>query len=248
MAGTIHIDISQKVSHDKFIEWLNKLLNDYKSGFWDDAIKNIIQLSFIKTHYSYLQELYQEDGNTLSSFMTVVPTNTTNTILMVHNIGNGEPFLYNSTNGADLFEFNSIGLLNRFFENVTVDLFDANGNNNHECYIVFEDWFGVKCPMYYIKNKGTNAIIGKGLVDILYQGRYSGSYAVENKPLDAYPYYLVTNTSKMIITTDIPILTNLSIRYEIKAGQAIYVPQTEWSTYHFKTAKDLGVLKIKLVS
>jgi len=247
MAGTITIETNEKVCHDYFIAWLNALLGDYKSSFYDEAVSNIIKVSFIKTHYSYLQELFQSDGKTLACFMTVLPTDTTNPILMVHSLGSGVPTLYDKDDNANLFEFDSEGKLIRFFENVTVTLKDVNDNDFAECYVVFEDLFGIKCPMIYIKEIGTNALIGKGLVDVDYEDRYSGSYMVKNAPLDELPKFSVTNITKAVITADIPILTDLNLRYEIKSGHTIFIPVTEWTEYYFKQGKDLDALKVKKV-
>lgn len=247
MAGTITIQAPQKDAHDYFILWLNTLLGDYKSSFYDSAVSNIIKLSFIKTHRSFLQELYQNDGKELACFITVLPTDTTDPILMVHTLGSGEPNLYNKTDIQNLFEFDNSGRLIRFFENVTINLKDINGNDFAECYIVFEELFGIKCPMIYIKEIGTNALIGKGMVDVDYEDRYSGSYIVENAPLDELPKFSVTNITKAVITADIPILTDLNLRYEIKSGHTIFIPVTEWSEYYFKQGKDLDALKVKKI-
>lgn len=247
MSGIINTEANTKVAHSKFIGWLNTLLNDYVSSFYDDAVKNIIAMSFIKEHHSFLQELYQSDGKVLSTFMTVLPTDTTNFLMMVHNSGDGSPFLYNKENGADLFEFDSLGRLTRFYENVTIDLFKADVSVGAECYIVFEDWFGIKCPMFYVKEKGTNSLIGKGFLDVIYSEKYSGSYLVKNTPLMDYPQFKITNVTVSQIVMDVPILTNLSVRYVINAGQTVIIPITDWSDYFFRQGKDLDGLKIQKV-
>lgn len=247
MAGTINTPTETKKAHQSYIDWLNGLLNDYVSSFYDEAVKNIIKLSFIKEHNSFIQELYQADGRVLSGFLSVMPTDTTNFLMMVHNIGSGKPFLYNKENGADLFEFDSLGRLIRFYENVTVDLYNSDGTVVAECYTAFEDWFGVKCPMFYIKEKGTNALIGKGFIDIIYSDKYSGCYMVRNKPLDEYPHFKITNVTKAQITMDVPILTDLSVRYTIPANTSVEIPITEWSDYFFRQGKELEGLTIKRI-
>ena len=237
MAGTIHIQNDTKKAHKLFVAWLNLLLNNYISSFYDVAIKNIIQLSFIKNHNSFLQELYQSDGRVLSAFMTVLPTDTTNFLLMIHDKGSGVPKMYNDKDCSNLFTFDSLGRLTKFYDDITIPLYDANKNVVAECFVSFEDWYGRKCPMFFVKDVNTNIILGKGLLDLNFQGFYSGSYRVENKPLTNYEKFAVTNISKMLTVMDVPIQTDLNIRYEIKSEQTIFVPATEWSRYYFEPYK-----------
>ena len=245
MSGIIYVNQGTKISHERFISWLNRLLNDYVSSFYDNAIKNIIALSFIKEHYSFMQEMYQSEGHTLSHFLTVLPTDTTNYIMMIHNVGSGVPIMYNSTDCHNFFEFDGLGRLIRFYENVTVDLYDNDDNVNFQCYVGFEDFFGIKCPMFYVKNKHNNQILSKGLLDILFDGKYSGSYLVKNTPLNEVTTYKVTNITKVSITADIPILTDLNIRYVIEPEQSILIPITDWTDYFFRQGKELDGLKIQ---
>ena len=96
-------------------------MNNYVAGFYDNAIKNIIDLAFIREHFSFLQEIYSEDGTTLVGFISVIPTNTAlNSVLLYHDI-TGKPIYYNNVNGADLFSFDENGIMNKFFENVTIN-------------------------------------------------------------------------------------------------------------------------------
>lgn len=248
MPGTIELEPGTKPAHIAFIGWLNEMLNNYKPGFYDGAVKNTIDLAFIKEHFVFMLELFQDEGKQLSSFLTMLPTDTTTQILMIHTMDSGEPYLYNSVNGNDIFEVNQYGQLVRFYENITIDLYNRQGQVRADCRIVFEDLYGIKCPMFYIRSKpGDGHVIGKGLLDTYYEGRYSGTYSVKNTPLEDYPKYKVTNITLMELTMDIPILTNLSLRYVIPAGQAVVVPITDWTKKYFKEAKDLEAIKLDTV-
>lgn len=243
---TIYADSNTKVAHEKFVGWLNSLINQYESSFYDDAVKNIIEMAFIREYKCFIQELYQEDGKKFSGFISILPTDRTNFIVMVHDL-QGVPYLYNKTNGADMFEFDAEGVFKRFYENVTIDLFTENGYDGFECFITFEDLYGIKVPMYVIKNKGTNAVIGKGFLDVPYENKYSGTYMVNTKPLDEISYFEVTNISKSLIVVEIPILKNLMIKYSIRSNQTIKIPKTDWSDYFFRQSKDLGNITFKLI-
>lgn len=238
----IHTEVGTKPAHLAVIAWFNRMLENYVSSFYDSAIKNILSVAFIKEHTFFLLELYQGDGKVLSNFMTVIPTDTENYILMVHDAGDGSPTLYNDTEVGTLFEFNEYGLLSKFYENVTIDLKNKSGVVVAECYLIFEDLFGIKCPMVYIKNPGGGALIGKGLIDLTYSDKYSGTYAVKNKPLEDYPKYIVTNVSKSDVTVDVPILSKLNMRYTIQSKRSVRIPVTEWTTEFFGRAKEQGAL------
>ena len=239
--------------HNLFITWLNGLLNNYVAGFYDNAIKNIIDLAFIREHFSFLQEIYSEDGTTLVGFISVIPTNTSlNSVLLYHDI-TGKPIYYNDVNGADLFSFDENGIMNKFFENVTINLkteddwLNNTNSNQIECFISFEEFFGMKYPAIKVKNTGSNTIIGKGLLNVPYENMSFGSYMVETKPLGDISYYLVENTTKMVIEVDVPVLKDLNIKYVVKAGMAVQVPKTEFTEYFFTQTEILGGLKIRLV-
>jgi len=245
MSNNIAVPPDTKKAHSDYIGWLNRLLTNYVSSFYDNAIKNIIEMSFILEYNSFLLELYLGEGRELSGFMTVLPTDITGTILMIHANGSGEPFLYNDSNGTDLFEFDTNGRLTKFYDNVTIDLKNPLGVVVARCFIGYEEWYGIKAPMYYIRENGSNALIGKGFIDVNYSGKYSGTYLVRNKPLDNYPKFKVTNTTLAKIVLDVPILRNLNIRYEIRAKAAKIIPITQWSEYYLKQGKNLNGIRVE---
>lgn len=238
----IEVGANTKPAHGIFLGWLNSLIENYVSSFYDDAIKNIIMLSFIREHNCFMLEMYKNFGTEDAGFLTMLPTDSTKGILMLHDKNTGKPYLYNDENINDILEFNSDGRLVRFFENVVIPMRDEDGVAGAECFITFEDFYGVKAPMLIVRYIGSNTVIGKGYLDVPYEGRYSGAYMVNNVPLDNFEKYQIKNISKMDVTVDIPVLKNLSIRYIIPAGQFVVVPITEFTTYFVETSKDLNNL------
>lgn len=240
--------IDTRKSHKGYIEWMNKLLNDYKSSFYDSAVINVISMAFIRTYATHIQELYQGDGTEYAGFMSVMPTDSVEYLLMIHPNADlvAEPYLWNKQDTSNLFTFDGDGRLTGFSTNITIDLYDAEGNTVAECFITYEDFFGVQFPMYYVKHKESNALIGKGLVDILYSGRTSGTFQVLNTPLEDFPMYIVRNLTIQELHLEIPFLANLNIPHVIGANQAIEVPITEWSTFYLKQAKDGGSITYRV--
>lgn len=246
MSGIIYTGDSTKPAHGYFVGWLNNMLNNYQVGFYDEAISNIIKLSFIREHNLYIQEMFSLNGKNLTSFISVIPTDTTNPILMVHGL-NGVPTLYNKTDISNIFEFTSEGFLKRFYENVVIPIYDATDTNTHELFISFDNIFGTKAPMLKLKDLATGSIVGTGLLDTDFAGRYSGSYNVKTTPFEDQPYYMITNITKMVITADIPVLPNLTIRYTIEAGHTISVVSTPLTDYYIRNGMDLDALRYRFV-
>lgn len=244
---TIQVGANTRPAHESFISWLNGLLNQYVTSFYDEAIQNILTVSFIREHHSFIQELYLKGGKEYVGFMSILPTDTTNYILMIHGV-DGVPYLYNKTNGADLFNFDSEGKLTNFFENVTIPLYDQYGNTSAECFITFKELYGIKVPMYVIKMSGSNYLVGEGYVDFNYDTKYSGTYMVETAPLDSTTYYEVINETVSTIVLDVPILEDFNLQYEFRPKQVAKLPYTEYTEYFLRQMKELGTLKYKLIT
>lgn len=240
----IFIGTNTKPAHGLFIEWLNRLLNNYVSSFYDDAIKNIIMLSFIREHNSFMLEMYGTDGKEPTCFMTILPSDTTSPLLMIHNMANGEPMFWNSENSADAFEFDDKGRLVRFFENVSLPLrSNQGGTDDMECFITFETHYGIKAPMFIISDKGNESIWGKGWLDVPFEGKFSSAYLVQNKPLENNATYTMTNISKMRVEIDLPMLPNLNVKHKLDSGQSVLVPITELSQSFMNNSKNSGNLR-----
>lgn len=244
---SIEINGVTKEAHGKFISWLNALLNNYVSSFYDDAVKNIIMLSFIREHYCFMVEMYRAQGTSEYGFITVLPTDSTNSILMLHNKSTGEPYLYNSTDIGNVLQFDNNGKPKRFFENVVIPLYDEGGVNKAELLITYKDYYGIKSPYVMVRYIGDNKTICVGLLDMVFEGKYSGTYMIKNKPLEDGPKYVVKNISLMAITLDIPVLQNLTIQYKINAGKTEIVPVTEFTEGYMRGAKQLGNIEVKQI-
>tara|TARA_Y100000034_G_scaffold29728_1_gene36143 strand:+ start:21272 stop:22012 length:741 start_codon:yes stop_codon:yes gene_type:complete len=246
MPGVI-IQEGTKIPHQRFIGFLNSLLNDYVSSFWDDAVKNIIELSFIKQHKCFLQEMYGNSGRQKKGFITVLPTDSENYIIMLHDWATGEPYLYNTENVMELFTFNSEGVITEFKFNDIIPMYDANGVHTHDLSIYLDTIYGISSPIMRIKDRNSNFVLCDGLLDMDFEGRDSGTYMVENTPVDDLPRFRVINISKLAVTIDVPILSKLNLRYKIPASQSVEIPITEHSDYFFRKNSNLGSLKVKKV-
>lgn len=246
MAGIIYTGVNTKLAHGLFVGWLNAMINNYVSGFYDDAISNIIKLSFIRPHNAFMNEVFDQSGKELRKFITVIPTDSTQNILMIHGM-DGVPTHYNKTDIANIFTFSPSGILTTFYENIVIPIYDASNTQTHELFITFEDLFGIKAPMLKIKNIGSGEIELYGFLDLDFEERYSGSYNALTVPFDDQPYFLLTNITKMVITADIPILPNLTTRYSIPAGQSVSVPVTDLSDFFIRTGINMDSIKFKLM-
>lgn len=242
----IEIGTNTKKVHGIYISWLNGLLNQYVSSFYDEAIQNILTVAFIKRHKSFIQELYVSEGKQLYSFMSVLPTDSTNYILMIHDL-NGEPYMYNKTNGSDLFNFNEKGVLTNFFEDVTIPLFNVDGSSTHECFISFRELYGIKVPFYTIKLTGNADSEMEGFVDFNYEGKYSGTYLVDTMPMDKVSYFIVKSKSVSTLMIDVPILKGFEVQYEFKPQQTVDIPYTETVEYFLRQMEELGSISYQLV-
>lgn len=244
---TIAVGSNTKQAHEKFISWLNGLLNQYVSSFYDVAIQNILTVAFIKRHKCFIQELYLNGGKQYVGFMTVLPTNTTDYILMIHQ-PDGVPYLYNKTEGSKLFNFNSQGILTNFFEDITIPIYNEDGTSDKECFISFRELYGIKIPFYTIKFTGTNNLIGEGFVDFNYEGKFSGTYMADTAPMDEVSYFEVTTDSVTTIVLNVPILKDFELQYEFKPNQTVLIPYTDTTEYFLRQMKELGTIRYKLIN
>lgn len=244
MSSIIYAGTKTTHSHGLFLSWLNGLLEEYVSGFYDDAVSNILKLSFIREHYLFLQEQYNSKGtgNQLN-FITVLPTDSTQSILMVHDM-TGKPFLYNKTDISNILEFTPEGVIKNFFENVNIPIYDESGDEYGSLFITFKQFFGIKAPMLVLKNFN-NTIISTGLLDCDYETRTSGSYSIQTTPLRDVNQLIITNISKLAMKLSIPILPKLSLEYTIEPSKSIIVPNTELSDYFVRNNIDKESLTYK---
>ena len=247
MSGIIYTGTNTTLSHGLFISWLNSLLENYVPGFYDDAVTNILQLSFIRKHTLLLIEQFNNSGfGSPVGFITVLPTDRTNNILMVHDKETGEPYLYNKTDIANIFTFNSDGVLEHFYENVVIPLYNSDGISEYELFITFTDVFGIKAPLLKFKKTGAETI-STGLLDVPFATRYSGSYMVETVPLDEVKQIQLTNISPTVLNLSIPVLPKLTIDYKIKPGKAVLIPLTPLTDYFVRQSEYWEALKYKFL-
>jgi hypothetical protein len=241
MADIIYIGDDTTQVHGVFIGWLNGLLNNYTSGFWDDAVDAMVTGAFITKTYGHMQEMYNEEGDTLLGYVTVTPTNSANTGLLVHDATTGVPYMYTYDNLHLLFTFDATGILTGFTANNTIPLLDADGiTSSHEAYIGYENHWGIKIPFLYIIEKATNNKIMRGAVDVWYQDRLSPSYAVKNVPTDSMRVLKIRNVGRNEIRMDFPVFKGYFMELNLKRNRTALIPSTELSRHFAKDLKNAG--------
>ena len=238
MSKTINLPDGTRDSHTKYVGWLNGLLTSYKSSFYDDAIKSIIELSFIKEHHVFIQEVFQGDGKNYYGFLTVSPTGGV-PLIMLHDSFSGEPLFYNSNDGSTLFEFNASGILTKFYADQTVDLLDSDGQVVGNIVIKYENLYGINAAMIELRIGGF--LVGKGFIDVVFDTRLSGTYSVKNTPLESVDKIKVVNNSEAKVDFEVPILPKFNIRYTIPSKGSVLIPDTDHSEA-FLTSKDIPEL------
>lgn len=246
MAGAITVGPATKYAHGQLISWLNALLDNYESGFWDWSIKNLVSVSFINKNYTFLQELYQGDGSTYAGFILTGAINTTQPQIIVFN-SSGVPILYNNTDCQDVFEFDNKGILSKFYEGRTIPLYDESGNPSFELLINSETHYGTRMPFVQV-TENIGGLAGRGFIDVPYDNKYSGTYSVETIPLGSLDMFAVKNKTNLVLTIEVPILTDLLIKYRIGAKQTQNIPATAWSDYFVRTGMDFDSFMVTKIT
>ena len=227
----IKVPENTRTAHKVFIEWVNSLMEHYVPSFYDEAITNFIELCFMKKHYSIILEVYSDKGDTLMGFLSVLPTSTVNPIMMFHPIETGVPICYNKTDVNSLFKFKPDGSLQEFEENMVIYMYDSYNDISHEVFITFKDMYGLTVPMVHLRNR-RGSVISSGILDAPTDKYASGSYQIENMPVEAYPRLRVDNLTDSKMEFKVPILENFEIPYSLPAKGTIFVPHTDWSKYY----------------
>lgn len=245
MSGIIYTDLNTTFSHGKFISWLNSLLANYQNGFWDGAVGGILQLSFIRKHRLLLQELYvEEDSQEPNNFLTVLPTDSANNILMVHSM-DGVPYLYNDEEIGNIFEFDTNGTLKHFYQNVSIWLKNSDGVVSANLHLNYRKICGVKVPFLNIQDMN-NQVISIGILDVPYKERESGSYQVDTIPLDEVRQISIKNITKVVMKISIPLLEKLVVDFVIRPNEYAVIPYTETSEYFVRNSMENKSFEYKI--
>lgn len=237
-------NLNPREAHNSFIEWLNTMNENYISGFYDTAIQNLIGASFIKSHRSTLQEMYSKGGSVIDDFVTLLPTDTTNHILMIHDLETGVPYLYNDTNTTEIFRFDNDGNFSGFIENVTIDLIDSKGEVKAEMFFSLTLLYGIYVPLLHLKLEDRDLF---GWLDVDFDGRGSGSYLVNNSPLDDLDKYLVINKGSNRLSLSVPIFGEFIVDFDINVNASITLPVTSTVTYYLEEVAKLNNLEYKII-
>ena len=84
-------------------------------------------------------------------------------------------------------------------------------------------------------------------MDCDYSSRESGSYSVENIPMDDLQKIYLTNISNISMQVSIPILKKLTVDYIIEPGMTAEIPNTELSNYFVRTSLDMDNVTYKIL-
>ncbi len=246
-APVINIGVTTRPGHTKFIEWLNGLLANYVTGFWDYTVSNMLQVAFTMEYNVFIQELYVKDGYEFAGFF-VISGLTSETKQLIYFDKDGNPVGHNITGVGTMLDFDSNGILHNFFPDVTLPIYDADDNVIFNLQLEYQERYGIKNVTVLFRNAGDTATISRGLLDIVYVGRFGPTYAGSTKPFSALPQYLVTNNTGGVKEIQIPIFTNFSVSFRFAVGQVVYVPVTDWTTHFLKQAAQSNGLGYILVN
>ena len=243
MDREVVIDTPTKYAHTQFVGWLNNLLNNYTNGFWDEPVKSLLNASFLRESQLYFQELYSPSGDSYDGFFVVMNTDSMVQWLLLFD-KDGVPVYYTDSNVETNFEVSLNGILTRFWPNTSLPLTDGNVSDR-VLAVFYEEWFGVKFPMVYVKlNDGTN--VSKGILDILYEGRTSGTYTCKFWPEDTVPTFLVTNMTNMKLDLTVPLSDTSLVKYTLSANGTAFIPKTAQSEKYLRDLQKLKTVKFRL--
>lgn len=240
MDREIILDTPTKYAHTQFVAWLNDLLINYVTGFWDAPVKALLNVSFLKESQLFFQELYGPNGDEYMGFFVVITSDSLDQWLLVFDV-DGQPTHYIDSGINTIFEVSQGGILTRFWPNNSLNL----DTGDRFIAVYYEEWFGVKFPMVYIKlTDGTP--IAKGLLDTLYEGRTSGTYTCRFWPEDTVDTYLVTNLTSAMLKLQVPLSDTHLEPYTVSPNGTTLIPKTTQSDYYLRELKKLGTIKFRL--
>ena len=231
-------------THGIFVGWLNRLNDNYVSGFYDDAIKNLLALAELEKHRTYIQNLYDAKGVKLLAFMSVLSSNEADKLLMIHDM-DGEPFAYAQGNLENIFSFDDDGNLSGITFDEGLFLKNPDGSPGGTLYLTEQTTYGNAFPQLDVTVGNTEL---RGVITVNYDPQSTGGYVIENSPLAQGTYYRVTNITDKQIIAEIPLLPKFSKEVTIPAGGSIEVISTPTSDYFFRQGMYLDALRVKLIS
>lgn len=241
--NTIEYDVDARTCQQKFLDWTNSQLDSYESGFWDDGVLNLLALSFIEKTTVFFQEMYSFDGQSVKGFL-VIHNLDTNYCGLYFDYDTGLPISRCYSGLEALVELNGEGRVIEFFTNEEASF--AGAGTSHKLVLTYEIIFGIKVPMFaFMTDTGT--LISKGILDVPYDLRTSGTYSLDITPLDAITVLVVKNLTLSPLSFFLPILKGFSREYRINPGEAITLPRTPLSELFIKTSKEQGSVSYQIL-
>jgi len=226
----IQYDSDTRNVHKQFIDWSNDLLTSYTSGLWDAAMKNVLAAAFIQKVTVFVQEMYSMDGRDLVGYLMITDADNVYRALYF-DYETGVPPHYSSSGLENLFELED-GVIKQFFTNTETTF---HGASEAVLHISYENLFGVKYPVVTFLTP-TGTFISKGMLDMIYDLRTSGTYSVDIVPLDVVPAMELKNITNAPLVFQLPILQGFSVEYRANPQQLILVPRTPLSEHFVRTS------------
>lgn len=234
--NTIQYDSGTRLVHKKFIDWSNGLLAAYTSGFWDNAIKNVLAAAFIQKVTVFMQEMYSLDGRTALGYLMITDADGIYRALYF-DYATGLPTHYCNSGLEAMMELDA-GVVKQFFTNTEVSF---SGASNAKLLLTYEYLFGIKYAVVTFLTTSGN-FISKGALDMVYDLRTSGTYSVDVIPIDVVPSMELKNIAKAPLKFELPLLDGFSVEYRVNPGQSIVVPRTPLSEHFVSTSFDQSSL------
>lgn len=247
MAKEIFTGVDSSIPHKQFIGWLNSLLTDYKSGVWDKAVKNLLEMVFIREVKFLMIELFYPSGEGEPlGYLVIMPTDTRKSLMLL--MTGSEVNCYNSEDMENFISFTTDGNITNFQENLVLDLKNpVTKQKEAEVFISIQKCFGMLLPKLFIRDTAINEIKAVGVLDIDYEGRKSGSYIVETSPIDIVKKIAITNITGVKMKLSIPIVTDFTLDVEINSKETITIPNTKLSNYFVRNSVDLDTFEYKIL-
>lgn len=244
MDANIQVDSNSTISHKLFGDWLNGLLANYVSGFWDSLVTNIILNFSVQKTNLILQEMHDATGRNLLGFLIFSNTEGLEKEVFYFN-NQGVPTHYCKQGIDSILNIDPQGEVIEFFtENEITLVSPTEPSKTLGIYLHF--YFGSKFPMMYFKEL-SGAIVSRGILDVNYENDERGVYKAVIVPDISNGQYHVILLNLMKTTFEIPIFPDFTVKYTVGVGQSFLVPNTPSTLSYLKEASANGSIKYKLI-
>lgn len=234
---------SNQPTHEIFVGWLNRLNDNYEHGFYDDAVITMLDLAPLRKYRSMLVNLYNEPNGDIKLFVSILSTNESDKIFMVHDM-DGVPLAYNKGNLSNLVTFDDRGSPTNISFGEGILLYNQANKAVGTAIINEYSHFGNSFPRLELT---LNGITYYGVITINYDGQKTAGYLVEQTPISMASYYQVTNITSKDIIAEIPLLPKHNIKVSIPSMGSVDIASTPTSDLFFRQGISLDALRIKYI-